>query len=186
MPAVRRVLAVLALGSGLLAACGGGGRPAGTAVTSTTVAAAAASSSTAPVPAVAGEPLHYSLLLLGDCFLRTQTQVGGVLKDNFARVPCAAPHDGEVFAKLAYPAGRDDPYPGDAQLRRWATDNCYRQFPGYVGQPFELSAFAIASLTPNEENFTNPSARYRGVTCYLTAGPKQRGKLVGSARNTRG
>jgi hypothetical protein len=146
----------------------------------TTVAAAAA-----VVPPVTGEAVHYSTLEVGQCFVVQTTVVKGVSSRVYQRVPCDGPHVGEIYDRTSYPAVKVQPYPGDAAMRKWAIAYCYTRFADFVGVSYERSAYGIDVFTPNEENFTNAAARYRGVSCYVAPGGAGSGQLVGSAKNTR-
>jgi hypothetical protein len=136
-------------------------------------------------PRVTGEAVHYSTLEVGQCFVSLTTVVKGVSSRVYERVPCDGPHDGEVYDRTSYPAVKDQPYPGDAAMHKWAMAYCYGQFAQFVGIPYERSAYGIDVLTPTQQNFTNSAARYRGVTCFVASGGPTAGRLVGSAKNTR-
>jgi hypothetical protein len=183
--------AVLALAL-MTAGCGGRGDAAAPNTTAGDIAAAAREGSitteaeaAATAPRVTGDAVHYSTLEVGQCFVSMTTAVKGASSRVYERVPCDGPHDGEVYDRTSYPAVKDQPYPGDSAMHKWAVSYCYNQFASFVGVPYERSAYGIDVLTPTEENFTNPVARYRGVTCFVASGGASAGQLVGSAKNTR-
>ena len=51
-------------------------------------------------------------------------------------VPCASPHDGEVFATLTLPAG---PWPGPDAVRQAANDGCAARLHGYLNPQLAVS-----------------------------------------------
>src|SRR5690606_17678860 len=97
------------------------------------------------------------------------------------RVACTEPHHGEVYHSTQYPAPFGTPYPGDDAMRRYAQGTCYRAFEAFIGVRYEVSKFTIGVVTPNQSNFEDERARYRGITCYV----EQPGEvLTGSARGS--
>jgi hypothetical protein len=180
-PVARRLLAVLCALVTLATACGGSSTS-GTsdeqridaAVAAQEEAAGAAATTTIVVPV--GSPVNRFTLEVGDCVNRYEAL------DVTTRVPCDQPHDREVFHKASHPAPFGEPYPSNKVLQRDGTKACYEQFEAYVGSLYEVSELVIAVQTPTKENFEDPRARYRGITCFVQRGDRK--PLVGSVRGS--
>lgn len=109
-------------------------------------------------------------LLPGQCFDIVDLVAGGSRQEQWAVLPsCDEPHRHEVYLLDTFPAGKDDPWPGDELFDAWGRQQCYAGFADYVGEIYELSPYRIGFVRPTEANFTHPIARYRTLTCYLTA-----------------
>jgi hypothetical protein len=67
-------------------------------------------------------------LRIGDC-LRVPRQFTGVIR-TLTVVPCAQPHNGQVFTILRAP---DGPYPGDVAMQTTALNACKRAAPAFLG-----------------------------------------------------
>lgn len=65
----------------------------------------------------------------GNCVLTPNESVASV-------VPCTSPHDAEVFATFALPAG---PWPGSAAVEQAANDGCGARLPGYLNPQLAIS-----------------------------------------------
>jgi len=133
-------------------------------------------------PVVVGAPTIMEELESGDCFNEYRWEAEGRRIEVVTELPCGEPHKGEVYLVAQYPAPFGTPYPGDDAMARYARGTCYDAFEAFVGIPFELSAFEIGVVTPNQTNFEDEDARYRGITCYVF---QPEVSLVGSARGTR-
>ena len=134
-------------------------------------------------PTIVGAPVLATDLIVGDCFneYHYDDPTTGDRVDVISLVGCGDPHDGEVFYFGEYPAPFGTPYPGDDAMRRYAQGTCYQQFEPFVGILYELSELQIGVVTPNQINFEDEKARYRGITCTVTL-PGE--KLIGTTRNT--
>ena len=123
-------------------------------------------------------------LLMGACFDTVELTVGDGIEEQWTVLPCREPHEFEVYHVDTFPAGPDDPWPGDDLFDDWGRQQCYRAFEGFVGLRYELSEFRIGFIRPTEANFTHPIARYRTLTCYLVGpgGERVEGSAAGSAR----
>lgn len=76
-------------------------------------------------------------------------------------VACTSPHELEVIGNVELD---DGPYPGDAETLDLAVDACEAIFPGYVGEPFDESAWFINAFTPSAESW---EAGNRTATCLV-------------------
>lgn len=108
-----RLLAVIALPTVLLAACGSG-KEASDSTTTTKGAPTTSTATTTPAKAAgssAGAPTSASAPEVGDC-LEPMTQPIAGSHQLPAIVPCDGPHGGEVVSVLEIPPPTDDTYPG--------------------------------------------------------------------------
>ncbi len=112
-------------------------------------------------------------LTVGQCFNSPDTpQVQDV-----ELLPCDQPHQAEVYSLPQYPAGPDEPYPGDDVVRSWAENQCVNvDFATYVGVPFGQSALGASWLTPTQGSWENSDDRE--VICVLI--DANGGQLTGS------
>ena len=111
----------------------------------------------------------------GVCF----DDVEGTDVESVPTVACDQPHDNEVFAVLNYPAGGDEPYPGDSAMQSYADTECKGPFQDYVGLDYDSSVFYVFPITPSEGSWGQGD---REIICALY---EQGEKLTGSARGTR-
>lgn len=88
-------------------------------------------------------------LRVGDCFNEggqpTDTNEVTPVADVSA-VPCADPHDIEVFALVEVGDGPQAPFPGDAAIAEEASGLCEAQFESYVGTPYETSELQFSPV----------------------------------------
>ena len=107
----------------------------------------------------AGAEVAAAKLAVGHC-------VDGLREgDDLAALPvvsCDEPHEGEVFAVFALPAG---PYPGEAALGRTVRDECVKHFETYAPSSVADDRIELFYLHPNPLSW---SAGDRGVTCVAT------------------
>ena len=82
----------------------------------------------------------------GDCF----NLPDGDLVISIEAVPCADPHDAEVYGVFDL-AGTD--YPGDDAINEAGDIGCYDRFRPFVGIAYEVSVLDIFSLNPREEGW---------------------------------
>ncbi|WP_020519946.1 septum formation family protein [Catelliglobosispora koreensis] len=110
-------------------------------------------------------------LRLGDCVDFPAENTASLTE--IAAVPCAQPHDGEVFAELDL---ADGAYPGNDAVQAAADKECGDRLAAYVSASYEADeSIYITFLYPHEESWKKD----RGVTCI--AGSDQ-GKLTGSIK----
>lgn len=129
MPRNSRLLALLAVLTIVFAACGGPERDdAGNIIES-------------------GTEDVFSLQV-GDCFDNESEEADEIA--NVPAVPCAEPHDNEVY----YAFDLDDgAYPGEEAISQAAFTECLGSFETYVGNTYEASALDISYLSPTPEGW---------------------------------
>jgi len=119
---------------------------------------------------IQGMVINQYLLGLGECFNQIEDLQQGVQVVVTTRVGCFMPHQSQVFYMLEFPAGSPAIYPGDKVMRDFALQSCYREFESWVGTKYETSELEIDVLTPNQTNFEDSVARYRGIHCFVRRG----------------
>ncbi len=126
-------------------------------------------------------PVIYSLET-GACFTLLTVTLGQTVTEYVTGPPCDGEHESEMYFTIEHPAGRDERYPGEDELRAWALDQCYTQFEPFVGQIYELSTLEIGFSMPPRENWEDPVARFRKVSCWVSDVDEE--LLVGSMRGS--
>ena len=127
-------------------------------------------SSPDPASAATGSgPASVQALVTGNCF----NGGSGSEVDNVPTVPCASPHDQEVFATLVV-AG--DIYPGDEALKSQADSGCSTAFTSFVGLPFEQSALQVTYYRPSTTTWAGGD---RTIDCLIAA---ESGQASGTLR----
>jgi hypothetical protein len=91
---------------------------------------------------------------------------------------CALPHEHEVYSVLSAPSGPT--YPGEDALRKVADLECPKSFEAWVGQRYELSAYALGTVLPGAEGW--PGQRSIGCTLTTSDGTRTSGSGRGSGR----
>jgi hypothetical protein len=116
-------------------------------------------------------------LKTGQCFDSPGT--GSV--STVQTIDCTKEHLNEVFAVIQYPAGKDDPYPGDQVVKDRANSDCPPAFLTYVGKAFDTSELEILFLTPSSDTWKSGD---RAIVCTLSLpnGAKATSSLKGSDR----
>jgi hypothetical protein len=115
---------------------------------------------------------------VGDCFddgtafSEDNASIGSV-----PGVPCAKPHDNEVYAVFDIDAAS---FPGDA-IAEMAHDACLERFEAFVGKDYESSSLDIATLYPSRESWN--SQHDREVVCAVY--DVELAKLTGSVQGLR-
>lgn len=87
---------------------------------------------------------------VGDCFDdgSTFTEDSSDV-DSVPGVPCAKPHDNEVYAVFDVTMSS---FPGD-QMAGIAQEACQERFEAFVGKDYESSALDIATLYPSSDSW---------------------------------
>jgi hypothetical protein len=115
---------------------------------------------------------------VGDCFddgtafTEEDASIGSV-----PGVPCAKPHDNEVYAVFDIDAAT---FPGDA-MSEMAHDACLERFESFVGIDYESSSLDIATLYPSAESWSRQNDRE--VICAVY--DVELAKLTGSVQGLR-
>lgn len=116
-------------------------------------------------------------LQVGDCF--DQPPSGDITE--VAAVPCADPHDNEVFAIFDMEGGDDAAYPGDAAVTTAAEECGAALFSDYVGIDFAQSRFGVFQITPTQETWDS-ELNDREIIC--TASTIDGTQITGSIKDT--
>ncbi|WP_424463438.1 septum formation family protein [Pseudoclavibacter helvolus] len=113
-------------------------------------------------------------LAVGDCF----NDAGSTMVSEIPVVPCADPHDYEVYHEVELP---DGDFPGDEAIETQAMTDCTAQFATFVGLAYEESALDFNYLTPTQESWEGADDRL--IQCNITDPAAQTsGTLAGAAR----
>ncbi len=125
-------------------------------------------------------PLSVFAMRVGDCFDDPDELVSGetLELDEVLAVPCAEPHDNEVFALFDLPDGESAPYPGDDFAYSLAFAECLERFHGYVGVAYRDSVLEVDPFTPTARSWQDRDDRE--IVCFLY-NPDFR-PLIGSKR----
>lgn len=92
-------------------------------------------------------------------------------------VPCADPHDAEVYALFDL---ADGGYPGENTVSDASIDGCLDRFEGFVGTPYEFSELDIYWLEPTEDSWNELDDREVVCTVVNLDGSKLTGSMGGS------
>lgn len=111
-------------------------------------------------------------LQAGDCFDDSSSYSDQV--DSLPGVPCADPHDNEVYAIISVDLPE---FPGDDAMGELAHEKCLTKFPSFVGKDYETSSLDIYTLFPSSESWSRQDDRE--VVCAVY--DMELEKLVGSA-----
>jgi hypothetical protein len=113
-------------------------------------------------------------LRVGDCFNEPEGQE----VSDVTAVPCAEPHDQEVFAVEIMTGGT---FPTTQEQQQFVADRCLPAFESYVGTPYQESDLDIFTLTPTAASWEQGD---RAVTCsaYAVDGSSLTGTVQGSNR----
>jgi len=124
------------------------------------------------------EPQQVSIFHLqtGDCFNDPEAdQLPN--PEVLEVVPCAEPHDTEIYYSFTLAEGA---MPDAAAMRQLGADQCFPAFDSFVGIPFELSDLDVFPLMPTAEQWEQRD--HRTVHCVLFN--LDLSELVGSASGT--
>jgi hypothetical protein len=158
----------------ILAACSGG---ASKAATSTTTTAPATTTTSAPL--AAGRQLSFYVPSVGDCYDKRTVGAAPQTSIIFLLLPCATPHQNEVFATFDYP---DPNYPSAAVLEQFAKQHCIGGFATYVGRPYETSVYDIGYELPQQATWGNGIRHVIGCLVEGHDGHRLSGSARGAAR----
>ena len=115
-------------------------------------------------------------LEVGDCF--DQPPDGNI--SEVAAVPCADPHDVEVFAKFDMEGGDGADFPGTEAVQTASEDCAGELFTDYVGIEFQASRFGVLPITPTEQTWNELDDRE--IIC--TANTSDGTQITGSIKDT--
>jgi hypothetical protein len=112
---------------------------------------------------------------VGDCFDDPTSSFGDEIS-SLPGVPCADPHDNEVYALVDVTM---EEYPGDDAMWEHANDECLKRFESFVGLEYESSALDIYTMYPSPESWKQND---REVVCALYDMNAE--KLMGSMQDS--
>ncbi|HUQ50686.1 MAG TPA: septum formation family protein, partial [Gammaproteobacteria bacterium] len=113
---------------------------------------------------------------VGDCFDDGSTFTDDEV-DHVPGVPCAQPHDNEVYA--VFDVGMTS-FPGE-QMGDLAQQACIERFEAFVGKDYESSSLDVASLYPTSESWHGQNDRE--VICAVY--DLEQKKLAGTVKGLR-
>ena len=118
-------------------------------------------------------------LRIGDCFDDTSSTFGDEVTevDSLPGVPCASPHDNEVYA--VFDVGITS-FPTEEEMSNLAFDSCMNRFENFVGRDYDSSELDIKTLYPTEDSWN--AYNDREVVCALY--DMNETKLVGSVEDS--
>ena len=128
---------------------------------------------------VSGGNVDAFTMRVGDCFDDTAalgSEVGGEVS-SLPAVPCADPHDNEVYAIFDVSF---DAFPGDEAMGEAAFAQCLERFEGFVGSTYEESVLDITALYPSDRSWSVQNDRE--VVCAVY--DMNLNKLTGSVKDT--
>ena len=113
---------------------------------------------------------------VGDCIVSSRLDDAAEI-ESVPVVPCAEPHDLEIYAETELPEGD---YPGEEAITASAEEFCAGEFEPFVGLAYEESAHEYWYFTPLEDGWNTQGDRV--VQCVLdTNGTDVTGSLQGTA-----
>lgn len=131
----------------------------------------------------AGPVLFADHLATGTCFDEQFDEDGDY---DYSRPPlivdCSEPHDAEVALVTEYPAGPDDPYPGEDALDDFFDDACVPAFEDYVGTTGGETALSGYYMSPGDEQEWSTGSRSYACILYLPDA-RLRGSVAGAGGN---
>lgn len=110
----------------------------------------------------------------GDCF--DDSTLGSEVAEVPA-VPCAQPHDNEVYATFDVPG---DAFPGEDLLDELAEQGCLDRFAAAIGASYEESVLVFTTLIPSEESWNRRDDREVICVAYHMELEKLTGSVLGS------
>ena len=114
---------------------------------------------------------------VGDCFddvLGAASEISEV-----PGVPCADPHDNEVYAVFDV---TDATWPGDDLITALADQGCFERFEAAIGATYEESVLVFTTLTPSETSWNQVDDREVVCIAYHMELEKLTGSVLGSGR----
>ena len=118
-------------------------------------------------------------LRVGDCFDDSAFSAVAEADEvqSLPGVPCADPHDNEVYAVFNVDM---QTFPSEDELSLLAFDRCYDRFESFVGRDYESSQLDILTLYPTKESWQQMNDRE--IVCAVF--DVDANKLTGSAEGT--
>ena len=111
---------------------------------------------------------------VGDCFDDGSTFDDSEV-DSVPGVPCAKPHDNEVYAVYEVATAS---FPGEG-MAEMAHDGCIQRFEEFVGKDYDSSSLDIATLYPSRESWQQQNDREVVCAVYDVDSKKLTGTVKG-------
>jgi hypothetical protein len=111
---------------------------------------------------------------VGDCFDDGSTFTDEEV-DSVPGVPCATPHDNEVYAVFDVSMTT---FPGDS-MGDVAHEACLERFESFVGKDYESSSLDIATLYPTKDSWNGQNDREVICAVYDVDAKKLTGSVKG-------
>jgi hypothetical protein len=124
-----------------------------------------------------GDQVSVLDLAVGDCW--NDIPDDGVETDSVSTVPCAEPHEGEVYGVFDLDIGDD--WPGQDQVSTEAEAQCVQQFEGFVGMTYQDSALSLFYFSPTEDSWT--ALGDRGAVCVVVDPNAPDGRTTGTLQD---
>ncbi len=115
---------------------------------------------------------------VGDCFDDSSSEAGSELVSDLPGVPCAEPHDNEVFAIFDVDVEK---FPGDQQMAQVAFDACRERFATFAGIDYDSSTLDIMTLHPSVNSWQHQNDREVVCAVYDMETKKLTGSVKGLA-----
>ena len=114
---------------------------------------------------------------VGDCF-DDQTAFSDEVSD-VPGVPCASPHDNEVFATFDV---SENEWPGEDQLNELANEGCLDRFEAAIGATYDESVLMFTTLIPSKGSWGQRADREVVCAAYHMELEKLTGTVLNSGR----
>jgi len=111
---------------------------------------------------------------VGDCFDDSSGFSDEV--DSLPGVPCADPHDNEVYAVISVDLPE---FPGDDAMGDLAYEKCMAQFASFVGKDYESSSLDFYPMYPSSESWSRKNDREVVCAVYDMELEKLEGSVKG-------
>ena len=112
---------------------------------------------------------------VGDCF--NDSSSGSDEIESVRGVPCANPHDNEVYAVFDLTISE---FPGDEAVYELAFDACLDRFEPFVGHDYETSILDIYAIYPTRDGWNSLNDREVVCALYDLEAKKLEGTMKGS------
>lgn len=113
---------------------------------------------------------------VGDCFDAAFDPNEYTEIDEVRAIPCAEPHQYEMYTVAGYPAG-EAPSGPDEDYTPWETEACLGGFESYVGLDYDSSMYYISALVPTDSSWAQGD---NTLMCFLHNDAES--AMTGSAR----
>jgi hypothetical protein len=132
---------------------------------------------TTEAPLSAGHQVSFYVPRVGDCYdKRTQGAPPSTVV-IYLLLPCALPHQNEVYATLDYP---DPNFPDTGALEQFAKSQCVASFAAYVGIGYETSSLDLAYQLPDQATWGNGIRHVIGCLVVSADGQRRSGSVRGT------